>query len=456
MDGFHTWIPSVIETAQPMKTRADAEAYIARLQAMPRYFQNHVDSLRQGLREGRAAVQIAVERAMRQLEELTKTSPEQTPYANVIKKLPEDLRARYEPRILEAVRSSVYPAHESYLKFLKEEYSAKARGDDKPGLFYVAGSSGAYSYLIRLHTTLDKAPAELYKAGMDELASIHAEMGKIAKRRGHTGDLKSFFEKMRKDPDNFFKTRQDVLETTQRLVAKTQEKLPQYFGRLPKTPLIVKAIEGYKEKHAIAAYYYPPPDDLSRPGVYYVNTYQPETRPRFSMAALAVHEGLPGHHLQIALALEKRDLPAFRRNGGFNSFVEGWALYSERLAEEMGLYPDDLSRLGMLSFQAWRACRLVVDTGLHARGWARWRTIDFMKQNTPMSEEEIIAEVDRYIVIPGQALAYKVGQREILALRRESRALLKQKFDLRAFHDRVLENGALPLTTLRRIVLNPY
>lgn len=447
MDGPQSWIPSAVELAQPMKTEDDAEALLSRMRALPRYFDAQIANLREGLKEGRVAALVPVEKTIRQLEDLAKSPADRSPYVSAAKKLPDALRAKYLPLVVASVKENAETANNNYLKFLKNEYLAKAR-PVKIGLNFLPGGREAYRHQILYHTTLDKSPEELHKLGLKELESIHREMETIASRMGSTGTLKAFLDQVRKNPANFYKTRDEILHDAQALVSLSQDRLPDYFGVLPKTPLIVKPVEDYKEKNETTARYYQPPDDLSRPGIYYINTYEPPTRTRFSMTSLAAHEGVPGHHLQIALALEQRGLPAFRRNAGFNAFVEGWALYAERLADEMGLYQDDLSRIGMLSDQAWRAARLVIDTGLHAEGWTRARAIEFMRENTASSQEECETEIDRYTIWPGQALSYKVGQLELQSLRARQARKLGERFDIRAFHDAVLRNGAVPLTLL--------
>lgn len=370
------------------------------------------------------------------------------------RRLPNPLKDKYLSKFVTAVQGQAYAGYETYLNFLKNEYLVRAR-KEHIGLSSLPSGMDAYRFQIRAHTTLDRAPEELHKLGLKEVAGLREEMSQIAKTLGHDGDLKTFIEKLRMDPAMFFETREEMLVDARGLVARAQAKLTEAFGLLPKTALDVKPIESHKEKNDVAARYYSPPDDLSRPGIYFINTYEPKTRARYKTASLAFHEGVPGHHLQIAIALEQRGLPAFRRNGGFNAYVEGWALYSERLADELGLYPSDLARFGMLSDQTWRAVRLVVDTGLHAKDWTRQQAIDYMKDNLAMSEDEIVKEVDRYTIWPGQALSYKVGQLEIFALREESKQLLGAKFDLKRFHDKVLKNGALPLPALRTVVLAP-
>jgi uncharacterized protein (DUF885 family) len=452
MDGPQSWIPSVIQAAQPMASDADAGALLKRMGAMPAFFGRYEQDLKDGLAHGRAGARVPVEKTIRQLDEMLAVAASSTPYAEAAGRLPAELRAKRQPEILALYESAVAPALRELRRFLHDEYLPKAR-DGNIGLSGVAGGKELYRWQIRHHTTVDKSPAELHKLGLDELASIRAEMEAIRRRRAFAGDLESFLDSVRKDPKNFFTTRDEVRLDAERLVAKATAKLPDWFATLPKTPLVVKPVEEYQEKNEAAARYWPPADDGSRPGIYYINTWKPESRPRFSMTSLAAHEGVPGHHLQIALAMENKDLPEFRRHAEFTAYVEGWALYSERLADEMGLYEDDLSRLGMLSEQAWRAARLVVDTGLHDEGWTRERAVDFMMHALLTSRDEVETEVDRYTVWPGQALAYKVGQREISALRDEVKAKLGRRFDIRAFHDSVLRPGPLPLPLLRRVVL---
>ena len=456
MDGGQTWIPTVIQTAQPMTGEEDAAKFERRLKAMPLYFRRHMDNLRAGLKTGRVAARVPTEKLARQIAEMIATPLEKTPYAAACDRLPEPARAAWKPRLLGVVEKEVFPAYGELLAFLNTEYLPKTRTGEKIGLSEISGGRAMYRHNIKAYTTVSRSPEDLHATGLSELEQIREEMKQIARRAGHAGDVQSFLETVRRDPKNFYTTREDVRGDAEKLVAKCTAMLPDWFGRLPKTPVVVKPIEEYQEKNDAAARYFQPPSDLSRPGVYYINTYKPDSRPRFGQAALAAHEGVPGHHLQIALAMENQGIPKFRRNAGFGAFVEGWALYSERLADEMGLYEDDLSRLGMLSAQALRACRLVVDTGIHAKGWTREKAIDFMKANTPMSQDEIEAEVDRYTVWPGQALGYKVGQREIELLRAEVRERTGRRFDVKAFHDAVLSHGPLPLPVLRRAVLEAF
>ncbi|HXX93064.1 MAG TPA: DUF885 domain-containing protein [Planctomycetota bacterium] len=412
---------------------SDSPGLLARFQAFPAYIAQYLDNLRAGVREGRVAVRGAAERVIAQLRGLLERPPEKSPFAT-------------QTAFLPAIQRSIYPAYRRMLDYLEREYLAQARVQDV-GLWALPGGEEAYRFRIRAHTTTELGAREIHEIGLAELRTIHSEMTAIAR-----GDLRAFMASLKGDPRNFFATRDEVVVSARRELAKASAALPRWFKRLPRNECEVKAIEDYRERDCVAAFYYPPDEGLTRKGIFYANTWEPSSRPRFNMPALAIHEAVPGHHLQIALALELQDLPRFRRNAGFTAYVEGWGLYSERLGDEMGLYEDDLSRFGMLTYQAWRACRLVVDTGLHAFRWTRDRAIQFFMENVALTEAEVLNEVDRYIIWPGQALAYMIGKREILALREEARASLGTRFDIRDFHDVVLRNGAVPLTTLRALV----
>ena len=378
-------------------------------------------------------VAVAVERVIGQLKEMLAKPEENSPFAA-------------KPALVPAIKDSVYPAYRTMLEFLEKEYLPKARTRDV-GLWALPGGREAYLFRIRYHTTTELTAEEIHEIGLSELRSIQAEMKSIAK-----GELKPFMAKLKSDPKNFFASRDEVVASARRELEKANARLPRWFKRLPKNECEVKAIEDYREKDCVAAFYYPPDEKLTRKGIFYANTWEPTVRPKFNMPALAVHEAVPGHHLQIALAYEIEGIPRWRRQSSFTAFVEGWGLYSERLGDEMGLYEDDLSRYGMLTYQAWRACRLVVDTGLHALRWTRQQAIDFFMENVALSEPEVLNEIDRYIIWPGQALAYMVGKREILGLREDARARMGSRFDIKEFHDVVLRNGAIPLSTLRKLV----
>jgi uncharacterized protein (DUF885 family) len=350
------------------------------------------------------------------------------------------------------VRDSIQPAFARQRKFLADELRERARSNDEPGLCHVPGGDAAYARLIRAHTSLDLAADDIHEIGLSEVARIDAEFEDVGGRVLGARDRSATLDRLRTDPALHFSSSAEVQATAEAALARANEAIPRWFGRLPVAPCEVVVMGDHESKHSTIAYYRQPAADGSRPGQYYLNTSLPESRPRYEAETLAFHESVPGHHLQIAIAQELDGLPAFRRFAGPTAFIEGWGLYIERLASDMGLYSGELDRFGILSFDAWRACRLVVDTGMHAMGWSRDRAIAFMVEHTALAENNIVNEVDRYIAIPAQALAYKLGQLEFLRLRVMATETLGDGFDIREFHDAVLGEGAVGLQTLSGMV----
>jgi len=446
MDGPQVWLPELLNW-HPTDTQDHVDQLIARYRAFPRLLDQYLDNLGDGIRDGRTSPSIAVERVIAQLEALLATPVEDSPLSGRGRLQSPEL-GKSLPQV---VSESVIPAYRRMLAFLKD-YAAR----QEPGIWSVTDGAEIYALLARQHTTTELTPQELHAIGREELEHIHDEMRAIMRDLGD-GDssIREFTETLTRDPNNLPTSREEILQASERLLEQAQAALPRAFGKLPRIPCVVKPVEEFRERDAPAAYYFQPAADGSRPGTFYVNTFEPSARPRHTLPALAFHEGVPGHHLQIALGQEARGLPAFRRlSAGWlaNAFVEGWALYTERLADELGLYPDQRARFGMLGYQAWRACRLVVDTGIHDQRWSRQRAIDFFFDNVGLTERETVNEVDRYIVWPGQALAYKVGQREIERARWDLQRQQGERFDLRVFHDALLGHAAVPLSTLRLIV----
>jgi uncharacterized protein (DUF885 family) len=364
-------------------------------------------------------------------------------------------RGAFLYEVLRAVELEIYPALARYREILEQRILPSARDDDRPGLKYVDGGEALYRKRIHLFTSLPPAecdPKAIHEYGLEEVRRIRLEIAQLGGKVLGTRDVAAIQARLRGDPELHFRTREEVAAKASEALARARARMGAAFGIVPLAPCEVVPIPSYEEANTTIAYYREPAPDGSRPGRYYVNTSEPETRPRYEAEVLAFHEALPGHHLQIAIAQEREGLPRFRRHLGCTAFVEGWALYTERLCDELGLYSGDLDRLGMLSFDAWRAARLVVDTGLHALGWSRAEAIEYLFDNTLLAANNVETEVDRYIAWPGQALAYKLGQREILALREEARQALGASFESTAFHDRVLENGAVTLSALRGVV----
>jgi uncharacterized protein (DUF885 family) len=364
-------------------------------------------------------------------------------------------RADFLYDVLKAAETEIYPALAAYRTELAEKILPAARDDEHPGLTYLPSGLAAYRTLIHAHTTLPREecdPKAIHEYGLAEVERIRGEIAVLGGRLFGTTDVAAIQARLRNDPAMHFQTREEVLAKASECLGRARGRLRGFFGRVPETPCEVVPIPDFEEAASTIAYYREPAADGSRPGRYFVNTSAPETRPRYEAEVLAFHEAIPGHHLQLALAAEQENLPRFRRHFGSTAFVEGWALYTERLCDEMGLYSGDLERMGMLSYDAWRAARLVVDTGLHALGWTRNEAIEFLYGNTLLAHNNVETEVDRYIAWPGQALAYKVGQREILALRDQVRAAQGRAFSYAAFHDHVLENGAVTLECLRGVI----
>src|SRR6266540_1922868 len=351
----------------------------------------------------------------------------------------------------EIVRTVVRPAMGRYRSALAEELAPAARDDDHAGVVNVEGGLGAYDAAVRLHTTTDLAPEVIHRIGLDLLDGLHAEFAEFGGRALGASSVPEVLGRLRDDPSLRFETAEEILAAAGDALRRAEEALPEAFLAYQIAPCQVEAIDPVEAKDAVLGYYLPPSADGARPGIFEVNTYAPASRTRFEYDALSFHESLPGHHLQFALAQRLEAIPEFRRFAYVTSYCEGWALYCERLADELGLYRGDLERLGMVSFDAWRACRLVVDTGMHALGWSRDRAIGFMRDNTALSESNIANELDRYIAWPGQATAYMVGRLRIRSLRDQARDHLGTAFDLRAFHDALLSSGPVPLDTLDEI-----
>jgi uncharacterized protein (DUF885 family) len=445
-----------VPSFQPVRTLDEGDALVARWRAIGPWIDRLIATTRDALARGIASPQANVRNVVAELDDLLARPVEDWPLVDPAREAPEDWpsdrRAAYAAAIRAAVADDIRPAFARYRAFLADELAPAARDDDRPGLSHLPGGDEVYARLVRAHTTLDLAPETIHAVGLEETERIDAEFRELGGRLLGTTRQAAVLDRLRSDPALHFSTPAEVFAVAESSLARANAAIADWFGRLPRTPCVVVEMGEHEAKYSTIAYYRQPAADGSRPGSYYINTTAPETRPRYEAEVLAFHEAVPGHHPQIALAQELADLPAFRRLGGPTAYVEGWGLYSERLSVEMGLLSGDLDRFGVASFDAWRACRLVVDTGLHAFGWSRDRAIGFMLEHTALAENNIVNEVDRYLAMPGQALAYKLGQREILRLRAEARAALGRRFDIRAFHDVVLGQGAVGLSTLRAVV----
>jgi uncharacterized protein (DUF885 family) len=410
---------------------------------------------RAGLEAGRTPPRIVVERALHQVDGYLASPLDDDPFTLFEGPADWDDEERWRHDLRSAAEDVVRPAFARYAAVLRDELLPAARGDDEAGLCALAEGDELYRFLVRVNTGLDLDPAEVHQIGLDEVAALDEQVVELGAQMFGVRTLAEVFERVRTDPAlRYNPSRPDEpLDDARRCVAAAGTAMGGWFGRLPVSACDVKAVPEMLAADAPGAYYFPPAADGSRPGTYFVNTHEAGERNRFETASTAFHEAIPGHHLQLAIAAELDDLPAFQRfSTGHTAYVEGWALYSERLADEMGLYTSDLDRLGMLVGEAWRACRLVVDTGLHALGWTRQQAIDHMAAHMPVGVDEITTEVDRYLAIPGQALAYKIGQREILRLRSWATDELGDRFDLFGFHDVVLGSSTISLPVLGAVV----
>jgi len=453
LGGPQVWFMSLSDYTR-IDTPQDAANYVKRVGAMGKFLDDHIANLNAGLGRGRTATRSAVEKVIDQLNRLNETTAESLavfkPALADRKNWSAADRDAFSKNLRAAVDTSLKPGLVRYHDFLVAKILPAARPPEKAGLGSLPGGPEAYQKLIRVSTSLNLSAREIHSIGLEQVAAFRRDLAALGQKVFGTSDVAEIQKRLRTSPEMHFKTSAEVEAKARETLARAQAAVPKWFGKVqPKTACVVKVMGMYEAPHSTIAYYRPPSADGSRPGQYMINTYLPETRPRYEAEALAFHESVPGHHLQIAVANEMTGVPEFMKHEAVTAFVEGWGLYSERLADEMGLYSSDVDRLGMLSFDAWRSCRLVVDTGLHAMGWSRQQAIDYMVQNTSLAENNIENEVDRYLTWPGQALAYKLGQREILDLRNEAKQMLGTRFDIRRFHDVVLRNGAVPLPVLK-------
>ncbi len=449
MAGPQTLLPQVA-MFQPADTPERLERFEARLRAYDGFMAANRELLMNGMVSGLTAPRIVTTRTIEQLERILEIPAEESVIVTGARVASEADRARIE----RLVREVIIPADTAFLEGLRGEYLAASR--EEPGLWSAPDGDALYRTQILAWTTLDIDPEEVHRIGLEELESIEGERRAIARSQGYGDDTHAYRAALRADPTNIPATAEELLARAREDIGRAMEVAPRYFGRLPRAGCEVRAVEEFKEKDSPFAYYYPPTTDGSRPGIYYANTYQLSSRFYTTLGTTTYHEAIPGHHFQIALEMENENLNVFRRLGSRmvgGAYVEGWGLYSERLADEMGLFRSEGERFGMLDAQAWRAARLVVDSGMHALRWPRQRSIETLLA-AGLSETDAVIETDRYICWPGQALTYKLGQREIERLRTQLAARDGSAFDLRAFHDAVLGHGSLPLATLARELPN--
>ena len=452
--GFHLFFPD-LHLLTPFNNVLDYENYVARLKGLYQYFQDSIELMRLGLRTGHKPPRVILDGIAESLQSHLVDDPEQSvffqPCMNFPASVDETHRQRLRNELQAVIRASVVPAYDTLRKFLLDEYLPSAR--ESISAAELPDGRAFYQHRIRYFTTLDLTPEAIHQTGLDEVRRIRAEMEAIIRAIGFTGNFRSFIDFLRTDPRFYAPSPDQLLKETAYVLKRIDGELPRLFNTLPRLPYGIRAIPEFSAPGNTTAYYQPGAGDGTRAGTYYVNTYDLKSRPLYEIEALSLHEAVPGHHLQIAIQQELGELPNFRRFSGFTAFVEGWALYAERLGLEVGFYTDPYSDFGRLSYEMWRACRLVVDTGMHALGWARQQAIDFMAENTSSTLLNITNEVDRYIGWPGQALAYKIGELKIRELRAQAEEKLGPRFDRREFHDLLLGSGAVSLDVLETLVL---
>ena len=437
-------------STQPFQTVQDYENWLKRAAGYAPAVDNLIADMRLGIKQGVVMPKALIKRVLPQLENVGSDDLATSTYMGPTKKFPASFSAADKARLTDAygklVRGQLAPANRKLLAFMKDTYLPAGR--DSAGIGALPGGKDWYAFLARQSTTTDLTPAQIHDIGLAEVARIRAQFEEAKVRVGFQGTLKQFFEHLNTSPELRFKSREEILAAYEALRPQVESKVGQLFARVPKAPFEIRPVEAFREVSAAPASYQRGSVDGKRPGIFYFNAYKPETRTRFTTNAFFLHEAIPGHHFERSLAQETVGLPAFRRFGGTTAFSEGWGLYSEMLGQEIGMYDDPWQWVGRLTAEIWRAVRLVVDTGVHEKGWTREQAIAYFRDNVPQDEVTAVQEVERYIAIPGQALSYKIGELKLRELRTRAEKTLGKDFDLRAFHNEVLSHGAVPLDVL--------
>jgi prolyl oligopeptidase len=445
-------VQSLESTAETLRLAnvGDYEDWLARMQKIETVVEQHIELMEQGREHGYMPPKILMERIPEQIASQLVEDPEQSPFYKAFATMPDAIDADDQERLRQLARDvideSVVPAYREFSNYFNDIYLPASR--ESIGASELPDGEAFYEFRTRFFTTTQMTPDEIHRIGLNEVKRIRDEMQLIIDELEFEGSFNDFLEFLRTDPQFYYETPEELFEGYLAISKRIDPELVKVFGKLPRMPYGLRPIPDNIAPDTTTAYYNGPAADGSRPGYYYVNLYRPEVRPKYEMEVLSIHEAVPGHHLQIALQQELENMPNFRKYSGFTAFTEGWGLYSESLGYEMGFYKDPYSHFGALTYDMWRAVRLVVDTGMHYKGWTRQQAIDFFKDNAAKTEADIVNEIDRYISWPGQALAYKIGQLKMLELRRKAEQALGEDFDVRAFHDEMLGGGALPLEIL--------
>ncbi|MEN6383570.1 MAG: DUF885 domain-containing protein [Phycisphaerales bacterium] len=452
MGGFYTDFAQFSQEL-PFNTVKDYENYITRLKAYKTYARQHIDLMKIGIQESMVPPKVILEPIPKTIESLLTEDINETELYKPFKNMPSYFTDAQIKKLRADGITAIQQTREvnkQVLEFIKNEYIPA--GKDSISVYALPNGKEYYKQCIRDYTTLELSPEDIFEVGQDEVKRIRTEMLKLIENTSYKGDLPAFKKFIQTDKRFRPADAEEMLKQTAFIMKQTDGVLPKFFSLLPRMPVGIKEVPGYLQKTAPLAYYNGPSFDGTRAGYYYINTYDANNRSLYNLAATTLHETNPGHHLQIALAMEINDVPVFRKFASYSAYTEGWALYAEKLGDEMEMYKDEYSQFGKLDNEMWRSCRLVVDTGIHHFGWSRQKAIDYMLENTSLDKANIIVEVDRYIAWPGQALSYKIGELKILELRKKAQKKLKAKFDIREFHNVILQNGSLPLDILQQKV----
>ncbi|HEX8872034.1 MAG TPA: DUF885 domain-containing protein [Candidatus Acidoferrum sp.] len=442
--------PAALFALMPREKVSDYEDILARMESLPGAIEQTIVLLQEGMKRGYTLPKITMRDVPKQITDLIPADSLESallqPFRQFPASIPQGERTRLTDRAKQSYTTRIVPAYRALLDYLVRSYIPACR--ESIAASALPNGPAAYAFRVRWETTTSLTPQQIHEIGISEVKRIRAEMEQVLRSTGFHGNFHEFTEFLRTDPRFFFDKPEDLVDGYRVIVKKIDPELAHEFGKLPRLPYGVTPIPAFSAPSQTTAYYQGGAPSAGRPGQYFVNTYNLKARPKWEMEALSLHESVPGHHLQIALAQELENVPEFRRHTGYTAFVEGWGLYAESLGDDLGMYKDPYSRFGQLTYEMWRAVRLVVDTGMHSMGWTRQQAIDFFRDNTSKTDQDITVEVDRYIVWPGQALAYKIGQLKIRELRTRAEKALGSRFDVRAFHDAVLEQGAVPLDVL--------
>ncbi len=437
-------------SAHPFKTVKDYDDFLSRADDFAVIIDQLIVNMKEGMREGVVQPRILMEKLQPQIDAHIVENVEDSMFYTPVRNMPEDFSAEDRERLTAAyedkIMNTIVPSYQRISNFVGDDYLGAAR--ETVGLYAQPNGVSWYEFMVRLRTTTDMTPEEIHQVGLDEVARIHGEMRGVMEEVGFEGDLKDFFEYMNSDPQFFFDEREQLIQGYRDMSDHISELSTGLFEIFPKTGFEVRAVEPFREKSASGGSYQAGTPDGTRAGIFYANAYDLSARPNWAMESLFLHEAIPGHHFQIMIQRENEDLPEFRRFGGFTAFSEGWGLYAESLGKEIGVYTDPYQYFGGLNAELWRSIRLVVDTGIHAKGWSRQQVLDYMYENSAVAEARAVSEAERFMAIPGQALAYKVGQLKIREIRDNAEARLGDEFDVKAFHTEVLRDGAMPLSML--------